>query len=380
MNAPDKLHEQIISQLYEGTLDNARWHEALHGIAKATDSAQVAMLVLDTRNMESSSVENENVNGSPGTFADDYNAYYGKHDPAVAFVSSMRTGHWWHDSQCLGAQALQRSEFHQDFMRRYGLFNFATTRVLQGDGLDAFFSLTTHYGQADFATADLEIWRQVFIPHVQRAVRIRAELQRMAHREGLASVALNQLRTPMFVLDETSAILKTNISADALMRRLPQQLPVQHGRLQPQGMKSGQFQRLLQSACGLNGPAQAGAGWLKNIDTKNSETLHCLMLPLPAASPQTKPWARPLALMLLRPTNAQHSLQQHLPLLQQFFDLTVTETQVALALCQGQSPTNIAQNTGTSITTVRFHLRALFAKTGTTGQTDLIRLLMPLLA
>jgi DNA-binding CsgD family transcriptional regulator len=202
----------------------------------------------------------------------------------------------------------------------------------------------------------------------------------MAQREGLASVVLDKLHTPMFVLDEHGAILKTNAEADALMRRLPQQLPVQHGRLNLQGMKTGQFQQLLQSACGRNGPAKAGAGWLKHTDAKNAEPLHCLMLPLPAVSSQQNPWARPLALLILRPLNVPYSLQMHLPLLQQLFDLTVTETQVALALCQGQSPTQIAQNMKVSITTTRFHLRGLYAKTGTTGQPDLVRLLTPLLA
>ncbi|GAB2208796.1 hypothetical protein ROS1_56130 [Roseibium sp. ROS1] len=58
------------------------------------------------------------------------------------------------------------------------------------------------------------------------------------------------------------------------------------------------------------------------------------------------------------------------------FDLTPTESEVARALAQGRRKEDIAQELSIAPTTVAFHLRNLFEKTGTNRQADLIALLL----
>lgn len=62
--------------------------------------------------------------------------------------------------------------------------------------------------------------------------------------------------------------------------------------------------------------------------------------------------------------------------LRESFELTAVEAEVALALAQGLSPTEISQRRGVSRTTTAFHLRNLFAKTGTRRQPELVRVLL----
>jgi DNA-binding CsgD family transcriptional regulator len=57
------------------------------------------------------------------------------------------------------------------------------------------------------------------------------------------------------------------------------------------------------------------------------------------------------------------------------YRLTRTEIRVAFELVQGQSVENIAEILCVSVHTVRTHVKNLFAKTGTSRQADLIRLL-----
>lgn len=63
-------------------------------------------------------------------------------------------------------------------------------------------------------------------------------------------------------------------------------------------------------------------------------------------------------------------------ILSDLFGLTPTEAEVAGALAQGQRTDEIAQNLSIAPTTVAFHLRNLFWKTGTHRQADLIVLLL----
>jgi DNA-binding CsgD family transcriptional regulator len=72
----------------------------------------------------------------------------------------------------------------------------------------------------------------------------------------------------------------------------------------------------------------------------------------------------------------------HLPgeLLARHYGITPAECRVLMLLVKGMTPNETAGVLGCSETTVRTHLQHLFAKTGTRGQPDLIRLAMSALA
>lgn len=80
-----------------------------------------------------------------------------------------------------------------------------------------------------------------------------------------------------------------------------------------------------------------------------------------------------VALFLSAPLRARRSPE---PLLSQLFALTPTEARVAFALADGTRPADIADMLGVSQTTITFHMRNLFQKTGTNRQTDLVALIL----
>lgn len=57
------------------------------------------------------------------------------------------------------------------------------------------------------------------------------------------------------------------------------------------------------------------------------------------------------------------------------YRLTGGELRVMLGLASGETPKSIAQRYGIAPSTVRSHLKSLFAKTGTNRQKDLVKLL-----
>jgi DNA-binding CsgD family transcriptional regulator len=61
--------------------------------------------------------------------------------------------------------------------------------------------------------------------------------------------------------------------------------------------------------------------------------------------------------------------------LQQMFGLTAAETQLALRLAQGDAPLDVARSRRLSRTTIRSQLAALFQKTETKRQAELVALL-----
>lgn len=61
-----------------------------------------------------------------------------------------------------------------------------------------------------------------------------------------------------------------------------------------------------------------------------------------------------------------------------YFGLTPAELRLCIGLLAGLSPQQISDDSGVTIETIRSHLRAVFAKTNTHRQSDLVRLLMAL--
>jgi DNA-binding CsgD family transcriptional regulator len=61
--------------------------------------------------------------------------------------------------------------------------------------------------------------------------------------------------------------------------------------------------------------------------------------------------------------------------LRQLFGLTRMESRVASIISTGASPEEAAENMGISFETARNHLKAVFAKTGTHRQGELVALL-----
>jgi PAS domain-containing protein len=255
MTHRDPLHDQIIGQLYEGILSEDGWRQALLGIAEATGSGVVNTAVINPQTQTALLVEF--VGQSPDALVA-YNNYYHKIDEALPIAPGIAPGQWYHDERHIGRERMRQSEYYQDFLLRHGVSTSICNHLLKDDGgMDTYLTLSRRPGQPGYTDAELRTYGQTFIPHVQRAMRLRIELDRLSGGANLAALALDRLRIPTLVLDEDARILHSNAQAQALMRRTPQ-LAVQHGRLEPQGMAAGQFEHLLQSACGRHGPAVAG--------------------------------------------------------------------------------------------------------------------------
>jgi DNA-binding CsgD family transcriptional regulator/PAS domain-containing protein len=379
-------HVQVIEHIYEGTLTDSAWNKALASIASVTDSTSSSIVLHNKRTDAVQILEHESYGLSADALAA-FKDHYNLIDPARKVAPFIPVNHWYHDVRDLGRPFIQRSEWYQDYARHHGVATNVLNHLLDADGIGAYLSIRRGAGQPDYTTADLNTAGRAIVPHVQRALRIRTELLRQTRHETLTAFVWNQLHIPVLVLDEEARIVESNAQAQALMRRAPQ-LAIRHGRLSPQGMKPGQFDHLLKTACGRHGPAMAGgvtveqaiSGTARKADGAQYSALQYLVLPLPAPEASLNPWARPLALVVLHESGPGRRADSPPNLPRQLFGLTPAESKVALALCQGDTLAQTAQRLGISVHTARGYLKAIFAKTGATRQADLMRLLTTLSA
>lgn len=85
---------------------------------------------------------------------------------------------------------------------------------------------------------------------------------------------------------------------------------------------------------------------------------------------------RSLAMLMIHDPSSRVSIDPFL--VGASYDLTPGEARVAVALAEGTSPEDIAKTYKVSITTVRSQLKAVFCKTATTRQAELVSMLASL--
>jgi DNA-binding CsgD family transcriptional regulator len=145
--------------------------------------------------------------------------------------------------------------------------------------------------------------------------------------------------------------------------------------LGPDGLRTSQremtceLRRLLDAALEAAAADQTGpVGVLALPRPAWPRPLEVVVVPLSASK------AEPAAAVLL--ADPEQPARLSFELLHRLYGLTLTETRVASVMAQGRAIAPAAAELGLGIEAVRFHVKRLFAKTGTRRQAELVRVLL----
>ncbi len=266
---------------------------------------------------------------------------------------------------------LIRTEYYQDFSRK----------------VDAFYAIGSIFPVSSSETAILAIHRPrtagthgaeakelvgQFLPHLQRALQMRtrfaiAGIERQAALDGLERAGLATL-----VVERDGRIIYANSDAEMLLLA-NDGIRAFTGRLAVAGSAaSSALTRLIREAVDTasSGNGETGAALPIPRDER---------LPLTALVPRFRPAPRgfgppaPAAIIFIRdPEKPSISTA----FLQDVFGLTPTEASIASQLADGKSIEEIAAAHHISLNTARTHLKAIYGKTGTNRQAQLVTLVL----
>jgi DNA-binding CsgD family transcriptional regulator len=132
------------------------------------------------------------------------------------------------------------------------------------------------------------------------------------------------------------------------------------------------LEQLVKKVTGGNGSLRIGDGI-----TIRRETGHCLQIiaaPVPTDSQATlMAGLGPVAMLVIHDSDQRAQVPHEM--IAVMFGLTPSEARLLLALSQGQSLSQYADESRVTQNTARTHLKNVFAKTNTSKQSDLVRLL-----
>ena len=211
-----------------------------------------------------------------------------------------------------------------------------------------------------------------FLPHLQRALQLGRQLERLAAARRADFDRLDQSHIPTFFVDRRCQIAYSNEAAKTLLER-EDCIRNLGGRLCTTDDASTQrLKGLVVAATDASAQGNFNGGTLF-VPRKGNLPAAIVVNTLDPVSEGDLATGSPSAILFIRASATQLLTSDALKSL---FGLTQSEALVAKALTDGKSVEEIASGAGVSLNTTRVHLKNVFGKTGTNRQAHLVALLL----
>jgi DNA-binding CsgD family transcriptional regulator/PAS domain-containing protein len=274
----------------------------------------------------------------------------------------------FHCRQVMTVETLHASQSYREVLKPHGVEY--TLLVSMSDSPKRLTNLAFFRSSHDQVFSQREVDDMgLLVPHLRRALSIQNQLAVVDHRLLASYELLESLPTGIVITRQSGLVEYANAAA----RRILEQrdgieidaeggvwLPKQNGTALLLGALRRVGETGIRDAIALGRPSGRPA-------------FHCLLSRLSAKDGDTLPnlYAEPrVALFLSDPDQALETSEE---LLQRLFGLTWAEARLLERLVAGNSLTDAAILLGIKVSTVRTQLKAIFKKTGTSSQVDLLR-------
>ena len=268
------------------------------------------------------------------------------------------------DQDLITKDEMERHPFYNEWLRGQGLQWFMGVGFWAGSSLWGL-SIQRTPREGPFETED-----KLVIASISERLTEAATLSKAVGRQVLLGVssALELVGQAAVALDRRGFVLETNSAAQNLFgneigireRRLWARDKVAKSRLDN---LIDQLQAVSDNAIIRGSP----------IAVRRERLPPILIRPLPIPSPARSPFLGARLLLIL--SDLVSKPRPDPAVLREVFGLTPVESSVAAIMSTGASPEQAAEEIGIAFETVRNHLKAVFAKTGTHRQGQLVALL-----
>ena len=363
---------QVLDALYRGAADSAEFERALLLVSDRLRCCSSVLISLDAQTPGASLVL------SAGQFDDSASRHYAELaplDPAPSTFTRLARGKASTTDRMLTPEQLRDGVFLNEFYRPRG---FVETLGGHLQSENAQFALVGfHRGKDRPAFDDGEItFLERLMPHISRALALRREFIGMQTTLGMLQGALENHGGAVLLLDPSGTALFANGAMRALARRNDGLSLDRRGYPVPANIEA---RRRLDAMVGaaING----GPGGTLSIPRPPGLRPYAVLV-APAAEPflhaSGDRRARTGALLIVH--DPEDSVRAESEILKETLGLSNGAAKLVAALATDDDLKSYAEREGITIHTARFHLRAALARTGTRTQTQLVRLVVRLLA
>ena len=298
-----------------------------------------------------------------------YSSYFYKLDPFTNLPEGTVVGL----DEVVSAETLESSEFYQQLLQPHGIYHILAMDILDPEGISASLRLTRNPDQTAFG-ADSRQLLTLLVPHLRQILRLYNQLENTKSERSLFESAVSRLSVACIIIDENRRVMRITSGAEKLLDR-KEGISIRGDSLH---LSTREKNRELQTAIDEILTSQRGGEFTmaRAIALPRSPDrpgLGLIVRPVPR-SEWFEGQSTPSVVVFI--SDPEVELGTSADALQALFDLTPAEARLTLLLAAGNSLDQVVTQLGISTHTGRAHLRAIFAKTGVTQQTQLVSLIL----
>ena len=352
--------------LYDAAVTPSLWPDALDVLAALFTSTAAHLFLWDrSADRATLSLPSRAYRGQ-----EDFHRRYGRIDPRRHLLMRRPPGFLLLCHEHFSPDFVRASEFYNDFSLPLGRRWLMTTILWEDVDVAAIFALFRAPDQSPYTETDRRLFLHL-LPDLRRAFRLGQRLRTATAEAAFGRALLDALPQAVLATDAAGRIAHANAPAEALLRGAAP-LRQQAGRIAAAiPAETAALHAALRRAVEATADdPQSPAASLVLHDATGAR-LALTVVPLACAAWDAGTAGR-LAFITATPLDPPRPDPAPLRVA---FGFTGAEAELAAALAGGQRLDAVAADRGVRLPTVRSQLRAIFDKTGTTRQAELVRLL-----
>lgn len=355
---------RLIDNVYEAALDERHWSSLAPQIGETFDSTSTTLQIQRSGDCSDILSMTDNVNAR----INEYHAHYWQCDiwvqRAVERIGLSRVG----SSRDLVSDAeFQETEFYRDWCRHLDVFYVVGAVFPSGQNELGVLGIHRPRSAGAYEADDQDAVSR-FMPHLQRALRIRHQLTQAAVQRRVSDATLDRCDTAALLVTAAGVIVYTNRRAEALLADGTAVCQCNGRLIGTRRSDDARLAALIRAAaCMTDAQSRDGIMAMRRMD---QSPLTILVAPFRLS------WAGyPAAGAIVFIRDPGRSISA-IATLQALFHFTPAEARIAQALANGLSIGEIGAAHGVSLHTVRKQLKIILAKTGTHRQAQCVAVIL----
>ncbi len=345
---PELIYLDILETILMATLDSQLWKPALQKLSLLTGHQYAALLFYDKGNAQ---LMGDSIFFDEKIFTA-YRDVFLAIDPAEKILTGLPVGQMYRDREFLGDKFIAGSVYYNEFHHPNDMSYLTSVKLCTINGYSTYLSLLTAHNASYPQPAQFDIFQRL-IPALITACQLHARFEQLRETINYQSAAMDNGIYPVWLVDHSGKILYASTHAEKYLRsngRLIWSAGSDTLRLDTDSKK---LKQAIEKATQTGATPRAGLCYTTGARVKPILIIPAIRLPGIASVIIPEPFITGGVFMEL-------------------FDVKPAENVVAELLVKGMTPDECALHLGVSITTIRTHLRALYRKTHTRNQSELL--------
>jgi DNA-binding CsgD family transcriptional regulator/PAS domain-containing protein len=352
----------IIDDLYAGTLDQAAWNRAMTSMADLVSATGTLLFGINPTNAH---IFRDEIHRFDAVAVAEYRNHWFSKDIRYEPGLRLPAGEAIFESRILRLKHFRSSEIYNDYLMRVDSPWFLVFWLFKTLHKVVVLSIQGSRNRGPFDERDGELIKPL-IPHVRRALEIKDRLEVAHIRSDNLAKTLDCVNFGVLILDTVGHVLEASAIAEDLLRKrsgLGRNSDMTLWLNEPAGAELNRW--ILTGA-----PPRQNVDGLLHAPRLNSAPLSVMVTRLPDMGASWFGSGSPGWMLLLFDPDRQ--LPASAEMIARDMGISAREAEIAALLATGYDMSVIARRLNISIHTVRTHLKAIFAKTGSRSQTELI--------